>query len=363
MQELIEPMITGTPYPIKGLVLYGTNLFHTVPNVPRTKKALQNLDFVLAIDVLPQDHIAWSDVVFPEATYLERYDELWACGHKTPYIALREPAIEPLYQTKPGWWMARELGLRLGLETFFPWQTAEEYLNQRLSSIGLDLDQLRKESGVIIQKGKPYLANFEATGASPFNTPSRKVELYSEALSTAGHSPLPEYEPPAEGPAGYFRLLYGRSPVHTFARTQNTPALHELQPENEVWVNDAVAARLGLKDGRPGLAGKPGRGEERPDRGQSHASHPAGLCLYGARLRSQRARNDPCAWEGCQRRHTANTVCPRSDQRGGGAAGQLREAGPGGVTWPSGTRSPLISTAASGARHARWPAKPATNFP
>jgi thiosulfate reductase/polysulfide reductase chain A len=68
-------------------------------------------------------------------------------------------------------------------------------------------------------------------------------------LSTAGHSPLPEYQPPAEGPAGYFRLLYGRSPVHTFARTQNTPALHELQPENEVWVNDAVAARLGLKAG------------------------------------------------------------------------------------------------------------------
>ena len=25
MQELIEPMITGEPYPIKGLVLYGTN--------------------------------------------------------------------------------------------------------------------------------------------------------------------------------------------------------------------------------------------------------------------------------------------------------------------------------------------------
>jgi thiosulfate reductase/polysulfide reductase chain A len=249
MQELIEPMITGKPYPIKGLVLYGTNLFHTVPNVPRTKAALQKLDFVLAVDVLPQDHIAWADVVLPEATYLERYDDLWACGHKTPYIALREPAIAPLYQTKPGWWMARELGHRLGLEAFFPWQTAEEYLNQRLSSIGLDLDQLRKQGGLVIQKGKPYLANFEGGGASPFNTPSHKVELYSETLAKGGFRPLPEYEPPAEGPAGYFRLLYGRSPVHTFARTQNTPLLHELQPENEVWINDAAAAGLGLKGG------------------------------------------------------------------------------------------------------------------
>jgi len=249
MQELIEPMVTGRPYPITGLVLYGTNLFHTVPNVPRTKAALQKLDLVLAVDVLPQDHIAWADVVLPEATYLERYDELWACGHKTPYIALREPAIEPLYQTKPGWWIARELGIRLGLEAFFPWQNAEEYLNQRLSTIGLDLEQLRQQGGVILQKGKPYLADFESGGVSPFNTPSKKVELYSNALAGAGFKPLPEYDPPADPPAGYLRLLYGRSPVHTFGRTQNTPVLNELQPENEVWVNDLAVGRLGLAHG------------------------------------------------------------------------------------------------------------------
>ena len=95
IQELIEPMVTGKPYPIKGLVVYGTNLLHTIPNVPRTKDALKALDFTLAVDVLPQDHIAWMDVVLPEATYLERYDELWSCGHKTPYIAMREPAVAP----------------------------------------------------------------------------------------------------------------------------------------------------------------------------------------------------------------------------------------------------------------------------
>jgi thiosulfate reductase/polysulfide reductase chain A len=249
MQELIEPMITGKPYPIKGLVVYGTNLLHTVPNVPRTKKALQSLDFVLTIDVLPQDHVAWSDVVLPEATYLERYDDLWACAHKTPYIAMREPAIEPLHQARPGWWMAKELGRRLGLEAFFPWESAEEYLNQRLGSIGLSLDQLRQQGGVAIQKGKPYLADYESGGGSPFQTASKKVELYSEPLAKAGFSPLPEYQPTPEPPPGTFRLLYGRSPVHTFARTQNTPALHALQPENDLWLNDAVAERLGLRSG------------------------------------------------------------------------------------------------------------------
>ena len=234
---------------IKGLVLYGTNLLHTVPNTARTLEALRKLDFVLTIDVLPQDHVAWSDVVLPEATYLERYDELWACAHKTPYIAMREPAVEPLHESKPGWWIARELGRRLGLADYFPWATAEEYLDDRLGSVGLSLGQLREQGGVAIQKGLPYLSDFEAKGESPFGTASKKVELYSEALAKAGFDPLPVYQPTGEPPPGFFRLLYGRSPVHTFARTQNTPVLHALQPENELWLNDAAAARLGVKQG------------------------------------------------------------------------------------------------------------------
>jgi thiosulfate reductase/polysulfide reductase chain A len=51
-------MITGDPYPIKSLIVYGTNLLHSVPNRDRTLEALKSLDFVLAIDVLPQEHIA-----------------------------------------------------------------------------------------------------------------------------------------------------------------------------------------------------------------------------------------------------------------------------------------------------------------
>lgn len=242
-------MITGQPYPIKGLIAYGTNLFHTLPNVPRTKEALQTLDFFMAVDVLPQDHIAWADVVLPEATYLERYDELLNIGHKTPYLAMREPAIEPLYDTRPGWWMVRELGPRLGLESYFQWETAQEYLNTRLSSINLNLDKLHEMGGITVQKGKPWLEDFEAENASPFKTSSAKVELYSEALEKSGYKPLPEYEPIAEAPAGYLRLLYGRSPVHTFARSQNTPALNELFAENEIWVNEDLAREQGLPNG------------------------------------------------------------------------------------------------------------------
>ena len=247
MQELIDPMVSGDPYPIKSLMVYGVNLLNSIPNPQKTIEALKALEFVVAIDVLPQEHIAWADVVLPEATYLERYDDLWTVPHKTPYIALREPAVDPLYDTKPGWWISRELGTRVGLDAFYKWETIEEYLDKRLISVGSSIEKLKAEGGVITQDGKPYLEDFD--GSSPFHTETGKINLYSPELAEAGHDPMPVYEPVDEPPTGFFRLLYGRSPVHTFAKTQNTPVLYEIDPENEVWVNAGACEELGVADG------------------------------------------------------------------------------------------------------------------
>jgi thiosulfate reductase/polysulfide reductase chain A len=248
IQELIEPMITGEPYPIKGLWAYGTNLFHSIPNVPRTKEALRHLDLYVAIDVLPMEHVMWADVILPEATYLERYDDLIGFSYRNPFIQARFPAVEPLWETKPGWWIARELGIRLGLGEFFPWENFEEYLDTRLRGIGSSLEEIRTK-GTIIQRGRPFLADWEARGRNPFNTPSGKIEIFSQTFADNGFDPLPVYTPPAEGPSGYYRLLYGRSPVHTFARTHNNPILMEMHGENALWLNADEAARHGLRHG------------------------------------------------------------------------------------------------------------------
>jgi thiosulfate reductase/polysulfide reductase chain A len=228
--------------------VYGTNLLNSVPNKPRTIEALKALDLVVAIDVLPQEHVAWADVVLPEASYLERYDTLWAVSHKTPYIAMREPAIPPMYDTMPAWWMAHELGHRVGLEAFFDWDSIEDYLNRELRSVASSLDEMAADNGIIIQEGKPYFEDYD--GASPFHTPSEKIELYSEQLAEAGFDPMPVFEATEEPPDGFYRLLYGRHPVHTFAKTQNTPMLNELYSENELWLNEDAAAGEGLSDGQ-----------------------------------------------------------------------------------------------------------------
>ncbi|MFV9672748.1 MAG: molybdopterin-containing oxidoreductase family protein [Acidimicrobiia bacterium] len=247
MQELIDPMITDDPYRIAGLMIYGVNLLNSVPIPSRTIEALKKLDFVLAVDVLPQEHVAWADVVFPEATFLERYDELSTVPYKTPFIQMREPAVPPMYDTMPGWMMARELGLRVGLDAYFKWETIEEYLDIRLRSVGSSLEKMHDAGGVIIQEGKPYLEDFE--GESPFHTASGKIDLSVAELAEAGLDAIPVYEPTEEPPDGYYRMLYGRNPLHTFARTQNTPVLSDVSPENELWINEDEATALGYSSG------------------------------------------------------------------------------------------------------------------
>jgi thiosulfate reductase/polysulfide reductase chain A len=146
-----------------------------------------------------------------------------------------------LHESKPGWWIARELALRLGLRDYFPWEDSIEYAKQRVEAAGLDCDELRR-TGVALGDRVPVC---EEEGLQlAFATGSGKIELYSEVLKSAGFHPLPEYEPPEEPPSGMFRLLFGRAPMHTFGRTTNNRFLSRVYAENEVWVNTETLLSL-----------------------------------------------------------------------------------------------------------------------
>jgi len=186
-------------------------------------------------------------VVLPECTYLERYGELRNAPERVPSLAVSVPAFEPRYQTKPAYWMARELASRLGLDKYFPWKDYREVLDWQLRQAGSSLEEMRHIGVKRFPRTKPtYFAEGEAIA---FKTPSGKIELYSQTLKDAGHDPMPRYTPPEEPPDDHYRLIYGRGPAHTFGRTTNNPLLFELMPENTVWVNPLAASRWGLASG------------------------------------------------------------------------------------------------------------------
>jgi thiosulfate reductase / polysulfide reductase chain A len=235
-------------YDLKAWIVYGCNLMQAMPARQELVEKIQHLDFMVAIDVLPAEIAGWADVVLPEATYLERDDDVSAPAYKQPFVAFRQAAVEPMYDTKPGWWIAKELASRVGLGAWFPWKDAKEYVRTRLAKGGLSYEELAAK-GVLL--GKP-IATCEEEGAPvAAANESGKIQLFSKELQGLGFHPLPEYTPQEEGPAGSFRLLSGRAPLHTFGRTTNNRLLAEPFPENEVWINADAALSLPGFEARP----------------------------------------------------------------------------------------------------------------
>jgi thiosulfate reductase/polysulfide reductase chain A len=242
-----EATLTGEPYPIKGWFVYATNLLQALPNREETIRAIQNLDLMVVVDVIPSEIAGWADVVLPESIYLERHDDLNVEWFRDPFIALRQPVVESPADQKPNWWMARELARKLGLGAYLPWNDIKEYLDHRLEAAGYSLADL-EQHGIIRGEKQPIF--FDEGLVPEFYTPSGKIEFFSLQLQEAGFDPVPKFNPPAEPPAGHFRLLYGRAPMHSFSRTQTNPLLSEMMDENEVWLNSDVARRLGLESGQ-----------------------------------------------------------------------------------------------------------------
>jgi thiosulfate reductase / polysulfide reductase chain A len=234
-------------YPIKGWFVNATNLLSTVPDMNNTLKAIQNLDLMVVVDTMPMEVTGWADVVLPECTYLERYDALRVSPHRKPAIALRMPAAEPLNNTKPGYWIARELSKKLGLESYFPFEKVEDLIEWQLKKIGSSLEEM-KVKGVKTSERDFDDIYFTEDEQVEFPTDSGKIELYSTYFEQSGFDPMPGYVPHEEPPEGFYRLIYGRAPMHTFGRTSNNPNLTDLMDENKVWINPKVAKEWGLQN-------------------------------------------------------------------------------------------------------------------
>lgn len=238
---------TGKPYPVKAWVVVGTNLLKAMPNQKETLAAIEKLDLLVSIDVMPFDTAMYSDVILPECSYLERADEIAVGRGKSLGLTYRKAAIKPMYESRDGYTIARELAKKLDIAEYFPWETVEDKVKAQCAEWKLDCGELEKKGFISIpDTAAPYIT---PQNQPVFATASKKIELYSKELKEKGFDPIPKYEPIEQPTGEFFRLIYGRSPVHTFSRTTNNQLLHELHKENEAWVSIKKAKSLGLKNG------------------------------------------------------------------------------------------------------------------
>ena len=243
--NLYKAISTGKPYPIKAFFAYRYDPIASMPDPDEQKKILDNLDLLVAIDVNYSQTAWYSDLILPEATYLERSNLLTTLKGKKPSFAIRHQAIQPKFDTKPAWEIFTLLANKMGVGQYFPFKSIEEIWNYQLEGTGVKIEDF-DEKGLVSLAKEPILMNRDEL---KFKTPSGKIEFVSQWMAQNAFESFAPYVSPQKPENGYFRLAFGRSAFHTHAQTQNNIYLNELASENEVWINKDAAENLGIKDG------------------------------------------------------------------------------------------------------------------
>ncbi len=146
-----------TPYPIRGMFVYKQNPMLAVPDTAKTAKMFEKMDLVVVIDTMPSDTAMYADVILPECTYLEREDPVKSFPGIEPAIALRQKAIDPMYETKPVIEIMRGLGQKLSKPL---WEITKKYDEEVISEL-----ETEEEEAFYLEGGydlaEPYLHSQE----------------------------------------------------------------------------------------------------------------------------------------------------------------------------------------------------------
>lgn len=235
------------PYPIKAAISNRWDPLLSIPDYNLNKRAFDQLDLIVTIDINFSETAWYSDVILPESIYLERADSLMMANSLKPTIFMRKQCVPPRYDTKPQWEIVKSLAERMGVGQWFPYDSIEDIWNFQLQDMGIKLEDFDAKGFVTLSDKAIF---WDRKNDLKLKTVSGKFELISNLLENNGFSSCPKYEPVPAPPEGSFRLTVGRCAVHTHVSTQNNPYLNELVPENVLWINREEAEKLGISDGQ-----------------------------------------------------------------------------------------------------------------
>jgi thiosulfate reductase/polysulfide reductase chain A len=244
--SLREAVLSGEPYPVKGWMIYKQDPLNGISESAKTIEMIKQMDLVVCIDIQPSDTAWMADVMLPEATYLERDDPLHGLPGIWPVIACRQKVIDPLFESKPNLWIMQQLAEKLDLGEYFDF-TLEEMLEEQVDPLPVTLEEIRRLGFYADDRGAVYGKTLNPEYR--FRTMSGKIELYATRYEEKGYDPLPVYSPPNAIAGDRFRLVTGRNAYYTHASLQNNIWLHQLCPENMIWIHPRRARSMGIGDG------------------------------------------------------------------------------------------------------------------
>lgn len=245
-QAIPELAIKGK---LKAGFVYHSNPLRTAPNPARLIEGYKKLELLVGFDYVLSETATICDYILPESFYLERDDVIYTSHSiKSKQVAIRQPVIKPLYDTKPLAVILQELAPHLGVGEYFKF-TLDELNRAGLKPYGVTLEQLKKEG--VVDLGDAW-----KPGEPHFYTPSGKLEFASSIMKDFELPDIPYWEEPLVEPdrkdPRSFRLIHGKQAHHTHTRTCNQPYLMAITTRQDwarAWIHPDRAKKLGIREG------------------------------------------------------------------------------------------------------------------
>jgi anaerobic selenocysteine-containing dehydrogenase len=245
MSHMIEALVDGR---VRAMLLFGTNMLSSFADAERLAVGLGRADLIVSHDLFMNETARrFADVVLPGTAWLEQL----GCKMTNTHLYLMQQALEPAAETRSLTQVLRALSDRLDLADFFPWKTEEEVIDAILAhpSTGYaTVADLRAEGGI-----RAMNISHVAYPDHRYDTPSGKVEFYSERARGLGLPPLPVHEDLPRSPYP-LTLRQGRTLTHFhgfYDHGRALPSLAKLDPVPRLWISLLDAASRGLQDGAP----------------------------------------------------------------------------------------------------------------
>jgi anaerobic selenocysteine-containing dehydrogenase len=261
--DIFTAILEDRPYPVKALLNFGSNTVLNTGDSQRARAAFRALDFAVAAELFMTPTAELCDYVLPATSFLEMANLSNDFKHRQEgrlHLQYRPAVVEPLGERRSDTWIVFELAKRLGLGDEF-WQgDIEAGYEHELAPSGISLERLKASPGGITVSAPPRYQKFSALDQNGrlrgFNTPDKKVAIYSHSFAAHGFAPLPEYVEPLVGPvsrpdlASEFPLVLTNAKFTTFIHSQlrGLPSLRKASPHPSADIHPTTAERYGVRD-------------------------------------------------------------------------------------------------------------------
>lgn len=246
-QTIIQAILEKKPYPIRGAYVQGGNILLTYSDSQRTLEALKVLDFLVVADLFMTPTAAMADIVLPVASFLECDGLLTPPYYK---IASAQQKTAQVGECRSDYDILKDIADKIGSGEHF-WKEITEVLDFMLKPANISFDDFRK---IGFLSGNKLYRHYEEKG---FNTPSKKVELFSSQLEEWGFDPLPIYR---EGPETAFSkpdlakeypltIVSWKRQNYRHSSYREIESLRNIHPEPVAYIHPDTAETLAIKDG------------------------------------------------------------------------------------------------------------------